>query len=95
MVGWIKNRWMDRKKRRKKMDGWKDKKNEMDGWMAKNICKQNRWMVGWIQKYMKKIWMVGWKKNEKNLDGWLDGQKINEQDGMDGSQKSGWKDTTI
>ena len=41
MVGWIKNRWMDRKKERKKLDGWMDKK------YLKNI-----WMVGRMKKQM-------------------------------------------
>ena len=38
------------KKYLKKMAGWKDKKYE-----------KNRWMVGWLRKYMK-----------KNTDGWMD-----------------------
>ena len=50
------------------MDGWKDKKNE-----------KNRWMVGWLRKYLK-INMDSWKdKNiEKNrwMVGWL--RKYNE-----------------
>ena len=48
------------------MDGWMDKKMMVDG--------QNRWMVGWIKKWKKKIdgWLDGQKKYMKK-DGWLDG----------------------
>ena len=42
--------------------------------------KKNRWMVGWIEKYMKKYgwldkkYMDGWMdKKMKKIDGWLDG----------------------
>ena len=37
------------------MAGWKDKKYE-----------KNRWMVGWLRKYMKKIRIIGWIKKMKN-----------------------------
>ena len=32
-------------------------------------------MVGWIEKNEKNRWMVGWIKKYMKIDGWLDGQK--------------------